>query len=145
MVKGNTPDEFPILISDNPLDKRYEEICEEYDGSSRMLEEINQRYEEFWYREMDVAYNQLLELLNEDDSKALVTSQDSWENYMENKEQIEESIFFEQKYDSIGTLRTALTYSERAKETKDRAYSMLEYLYIITGEIKIVFSSEEWK
>lgn len=143
-VTGNTADDFLVLIIDNPIDLKYKEICKDYDGSSRMIREIDFKYEEFWRREMEVAYNQLLNLLDEEDCQSLINSQIAWESYMENKNQIEESFFFQQKYDSLGTLRTALIFSENAEETKKRAYSLLEYLYIITGEINMVFSSEEW-
>ncbi len=143
-IKGNTADEFLSLISENPIDLKYEELYEDYDGSSSMIRVINFKYKEFWYREMEVAYNQLLNLLDEKDRQSLIDSQIAWESYMENKSQIEDSFFFQQKYDSLGTLRTALTFYESAEETKKRAYSILEYLYIITGEINMVFSSEEW-
>lgn len=143
-IKGNTADEFPSLIADNPIDLKYEELCQDYDGSSRMIRVINFKYEEFWNREMKVAYKQLLNLLDEKDRQSLIDSQIAWESYIENKDKIEDSFFFQQKYDTLGTLRTALTFYDSAEETKKRAYSFLEYLYIITGEINMVFSSEEW-
>jgi hypothetical protein len=142
-ITGNTSDEFPILISDNPIDLKHKELLEDYDGSSRMISEIGLKYKDWWYTEMEVAYNQLLKLLDEKDRQSLINSQISWESYMENKKQIEESFFYQHKYDTVGTLRTALTIAEEAEETKERAYSLLEYLYIITGEINLVFSPEE--
>jgi len=144
-ITGNSSDEFSTLITGNPIDLKYEELCKDYDGSSRMIEEIESKYKDLWYAEMEVAYNQLVKLLDEEDLKSLIDSQTSWESYMENKKLIEESFFFQQKYDTLGTLRTALTFAEEAEETKERAYSLLEYLYIITGEINMVFSSEEWE
>lgn len=143
-ITGNTADEFPILISDNPIDLRRKELLENYDGSSRMIIDVASKYEEFWYAEMEVAYKQLLKLLDEEDRQSLINSQTSWESYMENNKNIEDSFYDEQKYNGVGTLKVALTVEENAEETKSRAYSLLEYLYIITGEINMVFSSEEW-
>lgn len=143
-ISGDTADEFSSLITNNPIDLRRDELLKNYDGSSRMIIEISSKYKEFWHREMEVAYTQLMSLLDEEDQQSLVNSQTSWESYMENKKHIEESFYNEQKYDVVGTLRVALTVEENAKETKLRAYSLLEYLYIITGEIKMVFSDDEW-
>jgi|BioPla2DNA2_1021312.scaffolds.fasta_scaffold58038_2 uncharacterized protein YecT (DUF1311 family) len=142
-VVGNTPDEFPILISSNPIDLKYKEFYEDYDGSSQMISKIESKYKDWWYTEMEVAYNQLLKLLDENDRQSLINSQISWESYMENKKNIEENFFYQNKYDSVGELRKALIIAEEAEETKERAYSLLEYLYIITGEINMVFSSEK--
>ena len=141
-IKGNTSDEFSILIEGNPIDLEYSELCKTYDGSSRMISEIASKYKNWWHAEMEVTYNQLLELLDEEDSQNLIKSQTAWESYMENKKHIEESFFYKHKYDSVGELRKALSVSEEAEETKARAYSLLEYLYIISGEISMVFSSE---
>lgn len=143
-VKGETSDDFYYLISSNPIDLMQKEHLEDYDGSSRMLVEIASKYEGFWYREMEVAYNQLLRVLDEEDKQNLISSQTSWESYMESKKHIEQSFYYEHKYDVVGTLRTGLSVEETADETKARAYSLLEYLYIITGEINMVFSSDEW-
>lgn len=143
-VTGESSDDFFYLISDNPIDLRQKELLKEYDGSSSMLIKVASKYEEFWYREMEVAYNQLLKLVDEEDRQNLINSQTSWESYMENKKHIQKSFYSDHKYDVVGTLRTALSVEENAEETKARAYSLLEYLYIITGEINLVFSSEEW-
>ncbi len=141
-IKGNTADEFSILINDNPIDLKYKKLCETYDGSSLMISEIESKYKDWWHTEMEVAYNQLMKLLDEEDSQHLKKSQSSWESYMENKKYLEDSFFYQQKYDSVGTLRKALSVSQEAEETKARAYSLLEYLYIISGEINMVFSSD---
>jgi len=58
-----------------------------------MISEIASKYKNWWYTEMKVAYNQLLKLLDEEDSQNLIKSQTSWESYMENKKYIEESFF----------------------------------------------------
>jgi len=141
-IKGNTSDEFFIIIKGNPIDLKYEELYEDYDGSSHMISEIESKYKDWWYTEMKVAYSQLLELLDDEDSQCLINSQSSWESYMEDKKNIEESFYYLHKYDSVGELRKALSVSEEAEETKARAYSLLEYLYIISGEINMVFPSE---
>jgi len=141
-IKGNTSDEFSFLIEGNPIDLKYAELCETYDGSSRMISEMALKYKNWWYTEMEVAYNQLLKLLDEEDSQNLIKSQTSWESYIENKKYIEESFFYQHKYDTVGELRKALSVSEEAEETKAHAYSLLEYLYIINGEINMVFSEQ---
>ena len=104
-----------------------------------MISEIASKNKNWLYTEMKVAYNQLLKLLDEEDSQNLIKSQTSWESYLENKKYIEEIFFYQHKYDSVGELRKALFVSEEAEETKARAYSLLEYLYIINGEINMVF------
>lgn len=142
-IKGNTSDDFPFLIERNPIDLKYKELYAAYDGSNYMISEIETKYKNWWHTEMEVTYNQLLKLLDEEDIQNLIKSQTSWESYMESKKCIEESFFNQHKYDTVGSLRKALTVSEEAKETKARAYSLLEYLYIIRGEINMVFSSEE--
>lgn len=143
-IKGESPDELKALISDNPIDLRHKELLEDYDGSSQMIIEVASKYEEFWNVEMEVAYNKLLGLLDENDRESLINSQSSWENYMESKKNIELSFFNEQKYGNCGTLREALAIDDNADETKARAYDLLEYLYFITGEINLVFSPDEW-
>lgn len=143
-ITGESPDEFEVLILNNPIDLRRKELLEDYDGSSRMTIEVASKYEEFWNIEMEAAYSELLDLLDGDDRQKLISSQTSWENYMESKKNIEISFFKEQKYNTCGTLREALAIDENADETKARAYDLLEYLYFITGEIKMVFSSDEW-
>jgi len=138
-VKGNTSDEFSILIDGNPIDLECEKLYAAYDGSSRMITEIAAKYKDWWYVEMKVAYNQLLSLLDEEDKQNLIKSQTSWESYMESKWNMEDSFYYQHKYDTVGQLRTSLSANEEAEETKARAYSLLEYLYIISGEINLVF------
>lgn len=138
-VKGNSSDEFSILIQGNPIDEAHRVLLANYDGSSRLLIEYSNQYKEWWQVEMEQSYNQLLFMLNEEDCHYLKQSQASWEEYMENKKDLELSFFFNQNYDTIGNLRKALSVNEEAEETKERAYSLLEYLYIITGEINLFY------
>lgn len=145
IVKGGTTDEFELLIKNNPIDLRYSELIKDYDGSSEMIKRLNNEYMLFWDNEIDQAYSNLLKILKNKDLQLLIDSQINWESYIENKIKIENSFYEEMKYNKVGTLRAALRYDEIANETRVRALTLLEYLYIINGEIKMVFKREEWK
>jgi len=142
-LKGNSPDEFEYLFSQNPIDAKSKELYDSYDGSTRMITEIEEKIKSWWQKEMEVAYNQLLILLNEEDKQNLIESQTSWVKYMENKKQLDNSFFLKDTYNSVGELRKSFVISNKAKEIKARAYSLLEYQYIINGEINMIFSSKE--
>lgn len=143
-IKGESSDDFLQLILNNPIDLKRKEFLENYDGSCHMIKEISSKYEEFWFTEIEVAYSKLLRLLDKQDRQSLINSQTSWESYMENKKNIEKSFYNDCKYNTLGKLKEALIIAENAEQTKARAYSLLEYLYIITGEINMVFSSNDW-
>ena len=140
-VRGNTPDDFSSCIRDNPIDLKYKELGEDYDGSCRMIVERDTEYKNWWYAEMEVAYSQLLKLLDEEDRQSLIESQTAWESYMAHKKNIENNFYDQGKYGTVGKLRQAFVVSEEAEEVKNRAYSLLEYLYFITGEVNLVFSA----
>ncbi len=144
VVSGNTPDEFLVLMSNNPIELKENEELKKYDGSSQMIVEISQKSQEFWMREIENVYKELIVLMKNDDKKALIESQKAWENYMKNKQIIEQSFYNKQNYEDIGTLRIALISKENEDEIKRRAYILFEYQYIITGEIRMLFSPEDW-
>lgn len=143
-VSGNTPDEFLVLMSQNPIDLKENELLKKYDGSSQMIVDISKKSQEFWMREIENVYTELIVLMNDADKKALIDSQNAWKNYLKNKQSIEQIFYNKQNYGDIGTLRVALISKENADEIKRRAYILFEYKYIITGEIRMIFSSDEW-
>ncbi len=63
---------------------------------------------------------------------------------MQHKKAIQQSFYNKQSYGDVGTLRVALIAKENQDEIRSRAYTLFEYLYIITGEINMVFSAEDW-
>lgn len=138
-LKGNTSDEFAFLMTENPIDLEYEKICDNYDGSSLMLMQIEDDYKNWWASEMETAYTELQNLLEGEDLEQLKKSQVAFLEYLNGKDAMDTSFYVEQKYDTIGNLRTSMVYSENAELVKNRAYTLLEYVYILTGEINFVF------
>lgn len=142
-LKGNTADEFAFLIANNPIDAEYQRLCENYDGSSSKMIELSNIYKEWWYTEMEVAYAQLLNLVDKEDLQALKNSQETWEVYKKNKFELDKIFYIEDKYDTVGHLRKAFVYDDEARLVKERAYVLLEYLYIFEHEINFVFNVDE--
>lgn len=138
-IKGDTPDEFSSLIYENPIDLEYEKRCSNYDGSSLMTMEIEADYKNWWNAEMEKAYSELEKLLEGEDLEQLKLSQEAFLEYLNSKENLDTSFYFEQKYGAIGNLRSSSVYYEKSELVKNRAYTLLEYLYILTGEINFVF------
>lgn len=138
-LKGNTSDEFAFLMVENPIDLEYKKRCDNYDGSSLMLIQIEEDYKNWWASEMEAAYIELQNLLEGEDLEQLKKSQVSFMEYLDSKGAVDTSFYVVQKYDTVGNLRRSMVYSDNAELIKNRAYILLEYLYILTGEIKFVF------
>lgn len=138
-IIGDTPDEFSSLIYENPIDLEYEKRCSNYDGSSLMIMEIEADYKNWWNAEMEKTYSELEKLLEGEDLEQLKLSQEAFLEHLNSKENLDTSFYFEQKYGEIGNLRSSSVYYEKSELVKNRAYTLLEYLYILTGEINFVF------
>ena len=142
-IKGDSTDEFYFCFLENPIDAKINKMYESYDGSSRMIAEIAAVKRDLWRVELDDAYGRLLLLSDADEREMLTTAQAAWEEYMAYKKTTDDNFFRNVKYDTVGHERLGFLVDEEAEATKERAYVLLEYIYIITREIKMVYTPSE--
>lgn len=137
-------DRFSELINDNPIDKDYylefEKLQKSIDFSTSKWVELESKYTKFWEDEMNNAYNHLLGILDLNDQKNLMASQDNWLEYIKN-----ESDFVKNKFIHTGWIGNQgyvqLTIVNH-KKYKERAIELLEYIFIIEDKNEFLYNDK---
>lgn len=132
---------FQQYLVNNPIDSALNEL--ELLTYDQIIAQ-HQVFTEYWLEEIKYTLIQLEAVLLEDDYSHLVESQDSWENYMLNTFQLQQSIFYlYSRYGSGDGYSYPKVSVLKYEKTRERAYELLTYLYAITGEVTFIFESNK--
>lgn len=134
---------FSELINDNSIDKDYyiefNRLQESTEFSTTRWEELEYKYVELWKIEMDNSYNHLLSILDLNDKKNLIYSQDDWLKYIKNKFDFVRNKFLYTGF--IGTQGYVQLATLKHIMYKQRAIELLEYIYIIENRVEFVYKN----
>lgn len=135
-VSADDPD-FVQLFAENPLDAAYAKEAEDAASTGQMLSVMN-RYIEFWKKEVDGAYQQLMDKTSGEGKDSIRTQQEEWVNGTE-----ETLRSIEEDAQGDGTARQLEISGQILSYYRARAASLYSQLYQIEPDFSYQFSETD--
>ena len=128
---------FVQLFAENPLDAAYAKEAEDAASTGQMLSVMN-RYIEFWKKEVDGAYQQLMDKTSGEGKDSIRTQQEEWVNGTE-----ETLRSIEEDAQGDGTARQLEISGQILSYYRARAASLYSQLYQIEPDFSYQFSETD--
>lgn len=132
IIEGITEINTEITNEDTSydLDKKFNEDISKANGATSEMVRVLLEYSTLWKKEMDQYYGMLLEKLDEDGKAGLISSQDAWDTYIEQNNQLVlhcNSLL----YDGGGTYPVTLEAELKYKKYRERALELMDLYDIL--------------
>lgn len=137
--------EFYDEMLGNPIDHDYEVEFTEFQNSEKFTtfgwRALESKYTEYWDKELNQIYKQLLSKLDRESKEALMESQKEWLKYHMSESEFVEKTFIRNGYlGSQGLVSLDTVIRERIKE---RTMQLFEYRYLLDGEVEFLYHSKK--
>jgi uncharacterized protein YecT (DUF1311 family) len=127
------------LLEANSLDRDYDrDMRNPANHTTYGMADVNKKYIKLWDRELNVIYQKLLLILNDEEKELLIDSQVGWLQHHEN----------EQKFTSKALSKDAGTFfivqqgSAYRLRLRDRTLQLMEYYRRLGGEVEFVYKGD---
>lgn len=129
---------YKYFLSDNPIDNYY--------GGGPGTVHVNERFAEYWGKEVEHTFELLCELLDENEIKKLKEEQQLWLDFM-NSPDLDEALYERVKVEAekkeYGDYGIDSPSLQRLIEVRRRAYELMERHYQLTGKVTFVFEGPD--
>ncbi len=134
--------DFIKAANNNPIDRAYNTELDKLNSSNKFTTlsalELEVKYTKLWDAELNAIYKKLLPLLNKNEQKLLIESQNGWLEFNTKESEFVNEVFFNRKTGQIfGSWGIVQTQSAKKERIRERALQLMEYYYSL--EYKVEF------
>lgn len=97
------------------------------------------KYTRFWEKEMNNAYNHLLDILDSEDKENLIASQKSWLEHVADDFTFVKDKFIDTGY--LGSQGKVQIQTVCRKKAKQRTIELMEYIYILEEDVNFIYNN----